>query len=164
MFPQWECICPPMDTFLFHHVWHCGMFYLQICHLFVHKFIQLLLGLWIIKKKMLKNLVKKLEIQILFSSSLGLKGYYASYASFFSKQKNFDFLKKYWKNLHKIQWTQRRVNKTNLTIMTGLIESAKNRCWLQASSGFRDNLPKRSARILSDLRETSMHTNPLSLK
>ena len=48
--------------------------------------------------------------------------------------------------------------------MTGWIEASKKRCWLQASSGFRDSLPRRSDRMLSDLRDASMQTKPLSLE
>ena len=50
-----------------------------------------------------------------------------------------------------------------LTIMTGWMELSKNRCWLQASSGFRDSLPSLRDRMLSDLWLTSIHMKPLSL-
>lgn len=51
-----------------------------------------------------------------------------------------------------------------LTIMTGSMDLSKKRCWSQASSGLRDSRPIRNDMMLSDLRLTSMHMNPLSLE
>lgn len=51
-----------------------------------------------------------------------------------------------------------------LTMMMGWMDLSKNRCWLQASSGFLDSLPSLTDMMLSDFLLTSMHTKPLSLK